>query len=521
MNIILVDDDEIIRQGMKKIITNSGHDWNVVAEAGDGEAALQVLDEHPETELLITDIRMPIMDGIELIKEIRKTNTSLRIIVLSGFDDFSYVHSAFINGALDYLLKPFQKQELLDRIESVENSICEERKSKQYDKERKTIIITDVMKRILNGNGEQIPQDLKELEILGINSSFPCFFVCIICADQYYKQFKDVGQYEKRLKDDIDRVVGRLKEKNGFDYCYHIDKQEIAVIVFCEDTDKGEEAGDAIFDVLNNDRDELDTNTIGFSNFHEDVNQMKAAYNEAKDAIQARFYLGKSKKIHYNEISEKYLEFQYDVEPIVNQIIHYLELCDVIKVKNEVEQLFLDLSYSRPDKFRKYILNVLEILIIRIRNFENVLQMQVQDWQFQVEYVNTYRELKTFMNSVLQGVIEYIKDEKSKKSKKRIELAKVFIEDNYRKQITLNDVAEYVELNSSYFSNLFKEEEGINFSEYLLNVRMEKAKKLLKDPKVKVYEIGNLVGYEDAVSFGRAFKKKIGMSPKEYRNSVY
>ena len=113
MNIILVDDDEIIRQGMKKIITNSGHDWNVVAEAGDGEAALQVLDKHPETELLVTDIRMPIMDGIELIKEIRKTNTSLRIIVLSGFDDFSYVHGAFINGALDYLLKPFQKQEMV------------------------------------------------------------------------------------------------------------------------------------------------------------------------------------------------------------------------------------------------------------------------------------------------------------------------------------------------------------------------------------------------------------------------
>ena len=121
----------------------------------------------------------------------------------------------------------------------------------------------------------------------------------------------------------------------------------------------------------------------------------------------------------------------------------------------------------------------------------------------------------------MQGIIEFIKEEREKRSKKRIELAKIYIEENCQNKITLNDVAEYVELNMSYFSNLFKAEVGMNFTDYLLDIRVEKAKALLKDPKIKVYEIGNLVGYEDAVSFGRAFKKKLGMSPKEYRNTVY
>ena len=168
------------------------------------------------------------------------------------------------------------------------------------------------------------------------------------------------------------------------------------------------------------------------------------------------------------------------------------------------EPFLADLSYCEPEKFRKYMHRMIEMLMFRIKDFESVLRLCGQDYQFQIDYLNTYRDLKSFMNAVLQGTVEYMKAEKEKRSKKRIELAKKYIKENYHKQINLNDVAEYVELNASYFSNLFKVETGINFSDFLLDIRMENAKKLLRDPKIKVYEIGNLVGYEDAVSFGRA-----------------
>ena len=109
MNIMLVDDDIIIREGMKKIIQKADRGWKVTAEAGDGEAALRKLDETPEVDILITDVRMPVMDGIDLIKKIRERDRKIRIIVLSGFDEFDYVRNAFMHGAVDYLLKPFQK----------------------------------------------------------------------------------------------------------------------------------------------------------------------------------------------------------------------------------------------------------------------------------------------------------------------------------------------------------------------------------------------------------------------------
>ena len=135
--------------------------------------------------------------------------------------------------------------------------------------------------------------------------------------------------------------------------------------------------------------------------------------------------------------------------------------------------------------------------------------------------VNLNTKFAKIAMKILQGTVKYIEGERKKKSQRRIELAKLFIAENYHKPITLNDVADHVELNASYFSNLFKEETGVNFTDYLMNVRMENAKKLLKDPKIKIYEVGIMVGYEDAVSFGRAFKKKFGLSPKEYRNAVY
>lgn len=521
MNIMLVDDDIIIREGMKKIIQKADRDWKVKAEAGDGEEALRKLEQMPEINLLITDVRMPIMDGIELIRKIRKKDIKIRIIVLSGFDEFDYVRSAFMNGAVDYLLKPFQKEDLLTRLENIEENILSDKVTENHKRKNKNVLIADIMMRLLKDDGEVKSEEIEEMEALGVNIQYPCYLVAAICADQYYGQHQDVQQYEKHLHNDMEKIVMGLKEKKDYEYCFCMDEQEILMILFCNSEIQGELLLKKVFTDLNDCSDELITNSMGVSNVHNQISEMKQAYKEAWEAIQSRFYLGQKNRIHYNEISGKCIDIRYELEQPVSELAHHLEMCDYISAKQVMDKVFLDLSYCNPDKFRKYMRRMIEMLMIRIRDFENALLLHGQDYQFQIDYLNTYRDLKSYMNSVLQGTIEYLKMEREKRSKNRIELAKKFIRENYHKQINLNDVAEYVELNASYFSNLFKIETGMNFSDFLLDVRMDNAKQLLRNPKIKVYEIGNLVGYEDAVSFGRAFKKKLGMSPKEYRNSVY
>jgi len=520
MKIVLVDDDEVIRAGMRKIITNAGRDWEVVAEAMDGQIALSKLEEFPDAELMITDVRMPIMDGIELIKAVRERGREIKIIVLSGYDDFNYVRSAFMGGAVDYLLKPFQKKELLERIEKIEKSLEEDKKTAESNSLNKGVLIADTMKKLMSAK-EGTAQALAKLNELGIATDYSSYMVVRVMADQYYKQFMDADQYEKQLGEDVARIVETLDGEETFSYCYCRQGQEMILLLFGDDQERLKKLAEVIHEGLASGEENENTATVGRSKVFNVREDMPRAFEEAEMAVVSRFYLGQNKLIAYDDIAGKCIDIAYDLEPMVSQLVHGLELCDYIKSKKVMEQIFLDLSYCHPDKFRKYMHSLVEMLTVRVRDFESILMAGGRDWKFYIDYLNTYRELKTFMNSLLQDAVEYIRTEKEKKSKKRIELAKTFIEEHYKEQITLNDIADHVELNASYFSNLFKVETGMNFSEYLLNVRMEQAKKLLRDPKIKVYEIGNMVGYEDAVSFGRAFKKKFDMSPKDYRNSVY
>ena len=178
-----------------------------MAEAMDGEMSLQRLEESADVDLIITDIRMPIMDGIELIKKVRKTNGKVKVIVLSGYDDFSYVRNAFVSGATDYLLKPFQKEDLLTRIKMIETNMQEEQQTEQYGKKNRDVLIADTILRLMKGNPEENQQNINQLKMLGINTEFPYYVVMDIRADQYYKQYKDIHQYEKRLQEDVSQVI--------------------------------------------------------------------------------------------------------------------------------------------------------------------------------------------------------------------------------------------------------------------------------------------------------------------------
>jgi two-component system response regulator YesN len=521
MNIFIADDDEIIRKGLRSIIEQSNLKYTVVGEAPDGELALKIMEECGKIDLLITDIRMPVMDGLELIKKVKERYILMKVIVLSGYDEFKFVRNAFMDGAVDYLLKPINKKEFLEVLQKTQLSIEKYAKQEDYRKESHQLLVANTLNHIFH-----TPENNKEkeniLDKINIKLESTYYFVMICRIDHFYKQKMDRMEYEGAL----DTIYTRIEEKaklivEDYQLLLYINNTEIICLAYSENNLDARLISEDIYQEICKINMEDTTYTIGVGSVCYGLQDTKRAYQEAEYAAESRFYLGRNNRIEYAQIENKRLELNYQLEPMIGKLVNYIELYDYISSKKILDQIFLDLCYIDAAKFRRYMKDILELLTLQVKDFQEALLCCAREYLFFLENINTYNELKAYMNSVLKDVIEYIKNERDKRSKLRIELAKKYIAENFKETISLNDVADYVELNPSYFSNLFKTEVGINFSDYLLEVRMQAARKLLRDSTIKVYEIGSMVGYEDAVSFGRAFKKKIGMSPKEYRNTVY
>ena len=522
MNILLVDDDEVIRMGMHKLIEKAGRDWKVCGEFSDGAMALDYLESHSDIDLIICDVRMPIMDGLVLTQTLReKKYENPKVIMLSGYNDFEYVRSAFMNGACDYILKPFKKDELIALIEKVELQISDEVKTRMKKADNTEFIATEILRRLSSCKAEEVSGHLERLKDLGINTGAGCFMALRIVADQYYRQFSQESQYTKALMDCYEELTLIAPGTEDIEFISCILGKEILVLVFAASGDSADSFAGDMFEKLNPDGGKERSVTIGISSISEKSEDILKLFDEAKKAVMGRFYLGQHHFIRALDVEDKTLELQYDINPAAAELTHYVTLCDYMGAKRVLDRVFVDLSYCSEDLFRQYIHGLLDAVCANASSLGSYISANEPETVFCIDYLNTYRELKTFMSSLLKNAIEAMMREKEQKSERRIEMAKDYIALHYSEPFTLTEIAEYVELNASYFSNLFKTETGMNFSEYLLNVRMDKAKELLKDPKIRIYEIGQLVGYEDAVSFGRAFKKKWGISPKEYRNLVY
>lgn len=521
MNIFIADDDEIIRRGLRSIIEKSNLNCTVVGEASDGELALQYMEGCDKVDLLITDIRMPIMDGLELIKRVKERYFLMKVIVLSGYDEFKYIRNAFVDGAVDYLLKPINKNQLIEVVKKTQEALEQDAKKENYRKESHQLLVANTLKQIFYTPIKNKQEEEKILNLIGLNLDKSYYFVMICRIDNFYKQKMERMEYEGALDTIYSKIEDMVEINDTFQMMQYINNTEIVFLIYSDEKLKTSIISEEIYAVICSIGLEDTTYTLGVGNVYYGLLNTKLAYQEAQKAADARFYLGKNHRIEYNEIDKKIIDFNYSLESNLNKLVQNIVLYDYVGSKKVMEQIFIDLCYIDSSKFRRYMKDMIELLILQVKDFQEAILCCAHDYVFFLNNINTYNELKTYMNHIIKDVIEFIKNEREKRSKIRIELAKKYISENYKENITLNDVAEYVELNASYFSNLFKTEVGTNFSDYLLDVRMQVARKLLRDPTIKVYEIGCIVGYEDAVSFGRAFKKKVGMSPKEYRNTVY
>lgn len=534
MKIFIVDDDKILRSGIRKIIETNAPWYTIVGEASNGELALEAL-QRLDVDLLLSDIKMPVMDGIQLIKKARALSIRVKVIVISGYDEYKYVRDALISGASDYLLKPVESAVLLELLSKVKSEIDNEMQiehlsaslSKKYS-DSFSLSKEKFLLELVKGNetdDESIAQKFKAFGMEGTE----LFQLAVIKADEYFisKNSLHNNLPESYIKHKVDEV---LKDIPGSLNFLHVQREREVDVLF-----SGQFPEDSftraismvlkqLMDTLRNEN--TLTVTIGLSHIQKSPGQLHIAYKQALMVQDRRFYEGKDRLIEYSPEDCYYNQFSKDdICSQVNTLTNVIEIGDAIKAKKLISSI-LDKMYAQKletDKFREVLCEIISRIFSISREFKSIAELYNIEGMDIVTYINTaytFSELREALAVAIYSNVENINCIRAERGKKIVNTAMDYIRKNYSKNLSLKAVADHVYLNACYFSELFKNETGRNFVDYVMEVRINAAKELLADCKIKVYEVGQLVGYIEPVSFNRAFKRKVGISPAEYRKLI-
>ncbi|MGG0717977.1 response regulator [Robertmurraya massiliosenegalensis] len=533
IKVVIADDEEKVCQLIMNLVNWEPLDMQVVGVAHNGIEALNKVTEC-KPDLIITDIRMPGCDGLELIRLAKKVKEDLDFIVISGYRHFEYAQNAIKYGVGDYLLKPIKKDELttalgkmknrfLSRTEQLDNVERLRNRLKSDSDKLRNNFFTEIL---LNKNTV-----VHDLTINQMNDTyhfsfreglFQVFMVKIDCSlDDQYKQAIEILE-EKTIQ----IINNRLK-----DYCidlwaYGSDSYLYCVLNYEPSLKK------TIRMQLKIVLDELITQEAAFAQFRftvgagsalEDINRLQDTYKEARLGIMQRLVLGPGKLIEDiipTKTSQKANKLLAELNKPMGVAI---EVLDKDSLLNWIENLKVQVkSYEelQGETIFSIVEQVWEMYLLHLRNHQLNIHL---DEKFndtlptQANHCSTIEQLFHYLTKLISESLEKIIEDKKQEETKPIRIAKQYIQENYMNTISLENISNLVGFNPSYFSTLFKKVSGSNFVDYHAEIRINKAKELLRETNSSIALICNQVGYQDIKHFTKIFKKKTGLKPNEFR----
>ncbi len=527
--IMLADDEGIVIDSLKFIIDKNFADTCVVEYATTGRSVIE-LAENFKPDIAFMDIQMPGINGIDAMKEIRKTNSSVIFIVLTAFDRFNYAKEAINLGVLEYLTKPVNQTTVVKVLQKAMDLIEEERRKRKNDlmiREKLEIVIpileSDFIYAILSGDDFN-RADVDFQNLLGMKEEHGMMVVIefgdaledgmltnpvgvSVKAQAYYRVIRS------NLKEELDCVVGPIMVNK--------------IILFLPSVKQQLEYDDRTYLIEKMRKLIRDLSKIVDLQFKVGIgsvtplNRLGDSYQEALQAL----HNNKGRVVHVKDIPAgcEY-EDNYPID-IEKNLFSMIEKGNLEGTNTEANRFFDWMVEHYPDCEMDIKLKVLEfILFAEQRAF--LSGGMTYHFRYRKDYLSTviqsanFEQLrKWFLDKVAEACRNII-TKKEEQTSSVIAKAKTYIEENYSKDISLDDVSRTVDISPYYFSKLFKEEIGENFIEYLTNIRIEKAKKLLQNSDVSIKNICADTGYSDPNYFSRIFKKQVGVTPTEYRERI-
>ncbi|WP_236354715.1 response regulator [Konateibacter massiliensis] len=517
--VLVVDDEPSIAEGISFLIERLMPDCQVVALAFDGnEGYEKALSLKPD--IILTDIQMPESDGLDMLRRLKEAGLCARFIILSGYAEFQYARTAIGLGVEEYITKPVEEEELCTVLTNTCNLVQNEKEKQEQDQKMEHTIRKYALRDILEGT-EGTPETIRrDLQSLGFSTACK-WYVCAIVERNRDNLNKERGLFLEEVKELSTQHLSSYKESIVIS-----DTEDSAVIIAAFDK---EEQG--FYESMAKLRRALSEKlgisvNIGTGMMYRRAEEIRASFKEARCALNYKIIKGLNCVITYEQICDIDSKPKSVAEEDIKKFESCVDNMDDKGYKLVVEDIFRKLEKERdlsPTDLQRISLNLI-LLGIRKMSF---MQIQLNEYLgkniFSLESIEKFQtttQLKNWIFNMLKSMNELMLKNSVPEKRDVVEEAKEYMNKNFNKNISLNEISELFFINPYYFSQLFKKKTGENYQTYLIGLRVGRAKKLLEETDLKIYEICELVGYVDINHFNKVFERIVGVKPSEYKKKL-
>ena len=515
--VLIVDDERLIRMTLQNMLDWKELNCDVVAAVKDGIEAYGVFQKvHPD--LIITDLKMPQMDGIELIRKVKEERADTQIIALSNYSDFELVRDAMKAGAADYLLKVTLDKEQLEKAVRQRLVHCESAQEKEDSEEIKWLNhIKQTL--LLIKNQEKIEKEDAYLESAFVQPYKKEYQVAYLHVDNihlfYEEKYEEYEKLEKFLYDQMRDSVPLDIEFRSFFLNHH------TAIILLQGGQK-QRMANICHTMIRNIQQYLNVQiSFVLSNVMEDIKDFYQCCGDVFAASRNHFYRG-SGTLMFVEEKEEYVDLDVAHMSWHKDIMEAMSTRDFQKAEKMLEESFNMMEKECIEPYQ-----VIEYYIFILHNIEGNEMVKGHKNMYSLDTIvmnlrhcDTFSKLKEVLMEGFVLVEEWLKDENFNRYRQEVVDVMNYLDENYQEKLSLKEIAEHFSMSESSLSHLFKNETGMNLKSYINEKRMKKALELLSNESFKIKDVAAQIGMEDQLYFNRVFKKYYDLSPSDYRKKL-
>jgi|GEM_PF-1219086 len=525
--VLIVDDEKFVRKSIINQIEWEQRGLVLVGEADNGEAALSLVSL-VKPDIILVDIKMPIMNGIELIRNVKKEYPNIYFIILSGYDDFEYTKEAIKLGITNYIKKPIDENELNETLGLIVNLISHQKENEEQIrdfsrqiKKSKAIVYEKYLNNLLY---RQYNLFLEE----GVEFAYENFGLLLA----YVREESGLGNLPDQLVETIQKSISHILKTmpysriDAYVFPNPLCPNEIRILLNGDNLyrDNLSEHSYSIAGKLHTLlKKEICSSkplsiSISVGNTCNQIQYLPQIYQQCVDLLKRKILPGQSPVLHGEDTTVNDFVFSEFVYHSINMLIGFIEKRDLQNINRTLDKIF----DARNEK--KYTVALLDSIVLEIHNAIKravvKLDMQIPGFSvndlFQPDYLLKFNDLSELKNDITLLMNKFFGMSHMEEGT-LINRIQQYMMEHYAEDLSLSKIAQEHYLNPSYLSQLFKNKTGKNISRFLEEIRVEKAKELLSNLSVSVVDVAFLVGYNDARYFSKVFKKNTGMQPSVYQ----